>query len=247
MWYEWFFDGFGTEIVSLVIGMVIGVVGDKVYMKNRNKQSQKSGDNSKQIQLNIQDSNGGTSANVVAGDQTSHVGDVIFGNKVISEMDEFDIRNFPNYNNAQIEGVISKGNDATIRSWCLELIVNKKPDYLIRRCLENMKNEKEKYKLLEELVNRGYEASCYCRQIDSSLQNACYQTEAIKLYLSKQLFEYIKPIFINIDNNKYIYECLKEIYSVNNKLFKDLYNKGKCFSNQQYYKKMKIWIKQQNA
>lgn len=240
MWYEWFFDGIGTEIISLIIGIIIGVIGDRTYMKSKSKLFQKSGNHSSQMQLNIQNTSGEINANMVSGDY-------ILGDKVISEMDEFDIRNFSNYNNTQIEGVISKGNDATIRRWCLELIVNEKSDYLIKQCLNKMKNEKEKYNLLEELVNRGYQASDYCRQIDTSLENTVYQTKAIKLYLSKQLFEYIKPIFTNINNNKYIYDCLTEIYFVDQKLFKGLYNKGKCFSNQQYYKKMKTWIKQQKV
>lgn len=42
MWYEWFFDGIGTEIISLIIGIVIGgISGYKIGIKNKGIQNQK--------------------------------------------------------------------------------------------------------------------------------------------------------------------------------------------------------------
>jgi hypothetical protein len=49
---EWIFDGIGTELISLVIGAVFGgAAGYKIGSKNKIKQSQKAGDNSKQVQI----------------------------------------------------------------------------------------------------------------------------------------------------------------------------------------------------
>lgn len=49
---EWIFEGIGTELISLVIGAVLGgAAGYKIGSKNKIKQSQKAGDNSKQVQI----------------------------------------------------------------------------------------------------------------------------------------------------------------------------------------------------
>lgn len=56
---EWIFDGIGTELVSLIIGAVVGgATGYKIGTKNRIKQKQKAGDNSKQIQIGSVNYNG---------------------------------------------------------------------------------------------------------------------------------------------------------------------------------------------
>lgn len=48
---EWFFDGIGTEIISLIIGVILGGgVGYKVGIKRTTSQKQVAGDNSKQRQ-----------------------------------------------------------------------------------------------------------------------------------------------------------------------------------------------------
>ena len=48
----WIFEGIGTELISLVIGTVLGgAVGYKIGSKNKIKQNQKAGDNSKQVQI----------------------------------------------------------------------------------------------------------------------------------------------------------------------------------------------------
>lgn len=45
---EWFFSGIGTEIISALVGLVIGgVSGYKIGVRNKIKQIQKAGDNSK--------------------------------------------------------------------------------------------------------------------------------------------------------------------------------------------------------
>lgn len=52
---EWFFDGLGSELVSIIIGFVFGgVSGYKVGIsKSSIKQSQKAGRNSKQMQTGV--------------------------------------------------------------------------------------------------------------------------------------------------------------------------------------------------
>ena len=49
---EWFFDGIGTEIISLIVGALIGGgVGYKIGIKKVFKQRQKAKDNANQIQV----------------------------------------------------------------------------------------------------------------------------------------------------------------------------------------------------
>lgn len=49
---DWIFDGIGTELISLLIGLVTGgTVGYKIGVKNRILQKQKGRDNSEQIQI----------------------------------------------------------------------------------------------------------------------------------------------------------------------------------------------------
>ena len=56
---EWIFDGIGTELISLIIGAVLGgAAGYKIGSKNKIKQKQNAGDNSKQIQIGSVNYNG---------------------------------------------------------------------------------------------------------------------------------------------------------------------------------------------
>ncbi len=56
---QWLFDGIGTELISLIIGAVLcGAAGYKIGSKNKIKQKQKAGDNSKQIQIGSVNYNG---------------------------------------------------------------------------------------------------------------------------------------------------------------------------------------------
>ena len=52
---EWIFDGIGTELVSALIGLLVGGVAGYgigvVVTKNKIKQKQKAGDNAKQVQV----------------------------------------------------------------------------------------------------------------------------------------------------------------------------------------------------
>ena len=52
---EWIFDGIGTELVSALIGLLVGGVAGYgigvVCTKNKIKQKQKAGDNANQIQI----------------------------------------------------------------------------------------------------------------------------------------------------------------------------------------------------
>ena len=49
---KWIFDGFGTEIFSLIIGLATGgAIGYKVGIRNKIKQKQKAGNNSTQTQI----------------------------------------------------------------------------------------------------------------------------------------------------------------------------------------------------
>ena len=65
---EWFFDGIGTEIISIVISFFIGAVGGgaigyKIGIKRIAKQKQKAGNNSEQRQkLKIGKNSIGTTA-----------------------------------------------------------------------------------------------------------------------------------------------------------------------------------------
>ena len=56
---EWIFDGIGTAIITLIVGLLTGgAVGYKIGINNNTvKQKQKAGDNSSQIQIG-RDSNG---------------------------------------------------------------------------------------------------------------------------------------------------------------------------------------------
>ena len=50
-WVRWLFDGIGTELISIVIGVIIGGFGGfAVGRRTRIQQVQNAGDNSKQAQ-----------------------------------------------------------------------------------------------------------------------------------------------------------------------------------------------------
>ena len=82
MWYEWFFDGIGSELVSLILGLLVGAAGGyKIGLKRNGLQKQVSLDNAKQEQeLDIEyfskeEKEGGVKGNVrqvqKAGEQAS--------------------------------------------------------------------------------------------------------------------------------------------------------------------------------
>ncbi len=49
---SWLFEGLGTEIVSVVIGLIAGGIGGyRVGIKKNIKQIQKAGDNTNQLQI----------------------------------------------------------------------------------------------------------------------------------------------------------------------------------------------------
>lgn len=55
-WIKWVFDGIGSQIIGIIGGLIIGAVGGgyvgyRIGNKNKIKQKQKGGDNSKQIQI----------------------------------------------------------------------------------------------------------------------------------------------------------------------------------------------------
>ncbi len=145
-----------------------------LYQKKQNKQIQKGSDSSIQIQSNGSLTNeGDISSDKVSGDKVS--GDKYSAEKsqviIKSNPDELDIRNFSHYNNRQIETVIENGNNATIRKWCFELIINERQDHLIQKCIENMSNDREKYILLKDLSDRSFENSNYFPLIYKSLDS----------------------------------------------------------------------------
>lgn len=50
--FKWIFDGFGTELLSLIVGLITGgIVGYKIGIHNKVKQYQKAGNNSTQTQI----------------------------------------------------------------------------------------------------------------------------------------------------------------------------------------------------
>lgn len=49
---EWMFDGIGTELVSLLVGGILGgTIGYRIGIKNKVSQSQKGRDNASQVQI----------------------------------------------------------------------------------------------------------------------------------------------------------------------------------------------------
>ena len=58
-WYEWVFEGIGTELVALVIGAIVGgITGYKICIRKNGIQKQKAGYGADQHQeLEIEDSN----------------------------------------------------------------------------------------------------------------------------------------------------------------------------------------------
>lgn len=49
-WNEWFFDGIGTEIISLIVGLIVGGFGGyKIGSKNKQKQIARDNANQNQI------------------------------------------------------------------------------------------------------------------------------------------------------------------------------------------------------
>ncbi|GHV08659.1 hypothetical protein FACS189485_20410 [Spirochaetia bacterium] len=49
---EWFFDGFGTAIVTFILGIISGgAIGYNIAIHKSNKQKQKARDNSSQFQI----------------------------------------------------------------------------------------------------------------------------------------------------------------------------------------------------
>ena len=49
---EWFFDGLGTEILSIIIGLIVGgASGYRIGIRRNVKQYQKAKDNAKQMQI----------------------------------------------------------------------------------------------------------------------------------------------------------------------------------------------------
>jgi len=51
---DWFFDGLGTAVITLIFGLLTGgTVGYRIGIKKsyKNKQKQKAGNNSSQIQI----------------------------------------------------------------------------------------------------------------------------------------------------------------------------------------------------
>lgn len=50
-WYQWIFDGFGTEILSAIIGLVLGSIGGFAIGRiTKSRQIQKAGNEAKQRQ-----------------------------------------------------------------------------------------------------------------------------------------------------------------------------------------------------
>ena len=49
---EWFFDGIGTSLITLILGLLGGgAVGYRIGINKKIRQSQKAGNNSSQIQV----------------------------------------------------------------------------------------------------------------------------------------------------------------------------------------------------
>lgn len=226
---EWIFSGIGTAIVSFILGFI----GGRKYQENVYKSKQVSGDNSIQINSSVKADNV----------ESSHV---IGRDMIINHAkDEFDIGKMANMSNSEIEEVIRKGNDSTVRKWCRELILENKQEYLINMCIEKMTNDQEKYKLLKELADREVVSTKYCRLIENSITNHVNLSKLIELYLSLGLEDNVASIFRRMNNNTYILKSLKLIYPINRNLFNSLYENGSCFNDDKYIKEMEEWISAQ--
>ena len=58
---EWIFYGIGTEIITTVIGLIVGgVIGYRIGVKNKNIQCQKAGNNAQLTQIGNIVNNGNT-------------------------------------------------------------------------------------------------------------------------------------------------------------------------------------------
>lgn len=230
---EWIFSGIGTAIVSAIVSFVLGFIGGRKYQENVYKSKQVSGDNSIQINSSVKADNVGS----------SHV---IGRDMIINHAkDEFDIGQMANMSNSEIEEVIRKGNDATVRKWCRELILENKQEYLINMCIEKMTNDQEKYKLLKELADREVVSTKYCRLIENSITNHVNLSKLIELYLSLGLADNVALIFRRMTNDTYILKSLKLIYPIDRNLFNSLYKNGSCFNDDKYIKEMEEWISAQ--
>ncbi|MEI6131394.1 MAG: hypothetical protein WCQ41_01040 [Bacillota bacterium] len=200
--YNWIFEGIGTQIIILILGIVFGVVGDRfvIKIKNNSSQSQKAGKNSIQ--------------NMYRGSNV---------NNNYNEKDEFDISNFCNYNNTEIEAVIQKGNAVTLRKWCLELITNSKEKYLIEMCFKKMSGKDSEIKnLLFDLVDRGYETTDYFQSLFMLLTVDPYKFKLIEKLISLEKENVIRDVIVTISSPVYIFKSLEKIKDFNEQLFNDL-------------------------
>lgn len=236
------FEGIGTEIVMMIIGMILGVVGDRVFLKINNKQAQRAGKNSMQSQVfgeNI------SNLDIVGRDKVLSTDKYVFGDYYdIETLDEFDIRNYDNYDDNKIAEIIDKGNNATRRIWCLKLITTERSNILINRCLELMNNEREKTRLIEGILLEGYVNSPWITTIAQSLKSDVARYSAIRLLGDYPQFAHqVSTIFSKITNNVYLYKSLVSVYDKDKNLYKSLYNEGKCFTNKTYKKKLKALIR----
>ncbi|MCL2169188.1 MAG: hypothetical protein FWB74_04090 [Defluviitaleaceae bacterium] len=216
------FSGIGTQIIIFSVGALFGAGGHRLYAKQKGKQNLISGDHSNNEQINAK--------NIT-----------YIKNHAKSEVD---VSNLKTYSNEQIENVIRNGDDTIRRKWCVELIVENKASYLIQNCISKMNNNKEKYNLLDALVERGYENIEYLEAIIVSLTSDLYRYETIKLLARKNKPNLIEMTFKAIKNNIYIHKSLIAIYDCDIPLFTSLYKNGSCFSNKIYASKMKEWINQ---
>lgn len=227
---EWIFNGIGTEIISLIVGIVMGIIGEKACQKYIHKVKQKSGDNSIQVNSSVKGDNFGNT-------------NLIRGNMNLYKVnDEFDIKQISIMSNSEIEKVIYAGNDATTRKWCLELILKNKQEYLINMCVKKMKNNQEKFNLLKSLVEQDITLTKYFGLIEESITNNAILTNIIEIYIDFGLEDRVNLIFKKIDNEEYMFKSLKLIYSCNESLFDILYKNGSCFNGDKYIKKMEKWI-----
>lgn len=228
------FDGLGTELISLVIGLVTGAGACHLYNKSKIKLSQKSEGSSSQIQVtNAPNSN--LTGNVVSLNGQASYYNVLNNNEI---NDPLDIRNFPVYSDHEIEAVLTKGNDSTRRRWIFLLITNNKPEYLIKFGIKSMSNNAEKYKLICELFKHDYKDSKWNKKIYSSMNASNYPLKVFQLYLENDLEDELKEIFKLIKNEKYVYDALIMAYKYNRILFNELYDNGKSLSEDVYKNKM---------
>ena len=227
------FSGVGTSLIIFLLGIIFGVGGHKLYISNRNNQIIKTpvkGNENKIINSNGGNNNQSASGNIVNNNYNGAAG--------------YDITRLNSYSNKKIMEAIEITNDnENLRKWCLELISEKKADFLIKVCIDKMNNNAEKYNLISELAKRKQTESEYFNLVVSSIDSDRYRAKTIELLVSAgNKNELLRDIFIKMTNNVEKEKSLYIIFDYNQDLFIELYDNSACLTNKTYKDRVEKWL-----